>query len=111
MPRKKYSEDTIIQILEDANGGRDSVRQVVRKHGISEPTFYRWKAEFAGLDAAQVRSLRRLKHENLRLRRAVEDRGLEAKVLRDLNAGTWKGTASAGAMSAAASTTTESEVR
>ncbi len=53
-----------------------------RKHGISEQTFYRWKAKYGGMDVSEARRLKQLEDENRRLKHAVADLTLEAQALR-----------------------------
>ena len=72
MKTKRYSTEQIIGILKEAEAGLP-VKELCRKHGVSEATFYKWKAKFGGLDVSDARRLRQLEDENARLKRALED--------------------------------------
>ncbi len=61
-----------------------SVAEVCRKLGISEATFYNWKKKYDGLGAAELRSLRQLEEENLRLKQIVADLTLDKQMLQDV---------------------------
>ena len=68
MKRKRFTEEQIIGILKEAEAGAKST-DLCRRHAISEQTFYRWKAKYAGLEVNEARRLRTLEHENGRLKR------------------------------------------
>src|SRR5215470_16690862 len=72
MKRKRFTEEQIIGILKEAEAGAKST-DLCRRHAISEQTFYRWKAKYAGLEVNEARRLRTLEHENTRLKRLVAD--------------------------------------
>jgi len=61
--RKRFTEERIIGILEEAEAGGKST-ELCRRHGISEQTFYRWKSKYGGLEVNEARRLRQLEHEN-----------------------------------------------
>ena len=65
------------------------VAEAVRSIGVTEQTFYRWRAEFGGLQLDQVKRLKELETENARLRRAVSDLTLEKLILREAASGNW----------------------
>jgi putative transposase len=58
--------------------------EVVRRHGITAKTYYRWKAKFAGMNVSEDRRLRQLEEENSRLKRLVAEQALDNSVLKDL---------------------------
>ena len=70
MKRSKYTEQQIMFALKQAETGV-TVAEVCRKMGISEATFYNWKKKYDGLGAAELRRLRQLEEENLRLKRKL----------------------------------------
>lgn len=88
MKRKGFSEEQIVGILKEA-AGSDNARGVVRKHGISETTFYRWKARYSGMGLPEVRRLKWLEEANTRLTRRVADLSLDNAMLRDVVGRKW----------------------
>lgn len=88
MRGKRYSEEQIIGVLKEAEAGVP-VPELLRKHGISQGTFYRWKAKFGGLDVSEARRLRALEEENRRLKRLVADQALDIQMLRDVCSKKW----------------------
>ncbi len=83
MKQKRFTEAQIAFALRQAESGV-AVAEVIRKLGISEQTFYRWKKKYAGLGAAEVRRLRELEDENRRLKRMVADLALDKQMLQDV---------------------------
>jgi putative transposase len=88
MKRKRFSEEQIIGILSEAAAGATAV-EVCRRHGVSETTFYRWKAKFGGMEVSDARRLRQLEAENTRLKRLLADAHLDNAALKDLLAKNW----------------------
>lgn len=83
MKRKRYSVEQIVAILKQAEVGVP-VAELIRQVGISEQTFYRWKKQYVGLEADQVRQLRQVQEENLRLKRLVAELTLDKTMLQDV---------------------------
>lgn len=83
MKRKRYSEEQIVRVLEEASSGTP-VTEVCRKYNISNPTFYEWKKKYGGMSASDVRELRAVKEENQRLKRLLAERDLEVDALKDV---------------------------
>jgi putative transposase len=88
MKRKRYREEQIIGILKEGESGV-AVADVLRKHGICQGTYYRWKSKFGGLEVSDARRLRALEQENRRLKSMVADLMLDNKVLKDINSKKW----------------------
>ena len=68
MKRSRFAEEQIISILREQEAGVP-VSDLCRKHGLSSPTFYKWKAKYGGLDVSEARRLKALEDENARLTR------------------------------------------
>lgn len=82
MKKKRYTEEQIAFAIRQAEAGTP-VAEVVRKMGVSEATFYRWKAKYAGLGVAEVRRLKHLEDEVRRLKQLVADLSLDKAMLQD----------------------------
>lgn len=85
MRKSRYSEEQILGILRLAEAGQ-TVADVCRQHGISEGTYYRWKAQYGGLELSQLRRLRQLEDKNRRLKQFVADLTLDNTALKDIAA-------------------------
>ena len=88
MKKKRFSEEQIIAVLKEAEAGA-KVLDLCRKHGISDATFYNWKAKYAGMTVAELRRLRELEAENAKLKRIVADQQLDVSALKDLLGRKW----------------------
>jgi putative transposase len=86
--KKRLSEEQIIGILKEQEGGL-TAGDVCHRHGISEATFYNWKAKFGGMDVSEARKLKALEVENARLKRMVADLHLDIEILKDVNSKKW----------------------
>ncbi len=82
MKKSRFSEEKIIAVLKQAEAGV-RVAELVRKHGISDATFYNWKAKYGGLDVSQLRRLKELEAENARLKSMFADLSLAHHALQD----------------------------
>ena len=80
MGRKQYTEEQIAFALRQAESGTP-VAEIIRRLGVSEQAFYRWKKQFAGLGVAELRRLRTLEEENRKLKQLVADLSLDKKML------------------------------
>ena len=88
MKRKRYSEDQIIQILKEAEGGLPVV-ELGRKYGVSEQTVYRWKSKYGGLEVSELKRLKQLEDENRRLKKIVAHQALDIEMLKDVTSKNW----------------------
>ena len=86
MKRKRYTEEQIAFALRQHESGT-SVADIVRKLGISEQTFYRWKKKYDALGVAELRRLKQLEEENRKLKQLVADLSLDKKMLQDVVSG------------------------
>jgi putative transposase len=80
--KSRFSEEKIIAVLKQAEAGV-KVSDLVRKLGISEATFYNWKARYGGLDASQLRRLKELEGENAKLKKMYAELSLTHHALQD----------------------------
>ena len=83
MRNSKFAETQIVAILQEADAGVP-VKEVCRKHGISSPTYYKWKAKYGGLGVSELKRMKELEAENAKLKRMYADKAMEADALRDL---------------------------
>lgn len=83
MKRKKYSEQQIVKILNEAEAGVP-VTELSRQHGFSQSAFYKWKAKYGGMDVSALKRLKELEAENSKLKQMYAELSLEHKVLKDI---------------------------
>ncbi len=83
MRKSKYTEEQIAFALKQAETGTP-VKEVIRKMGITEQTFYRWKKKYGGLGTSELRRLKQLEEENRRLKQMVADLSLDKHMLQDV---------------------------
>jgi putative transposase len=83
MKKKRFSVEQIVGVLKQAEVGVP-VAELIRKVGISEQTFYRWKKHYVGLEVDQVRQLKQLQEENARLKQLVAELSLDKTMLQDV---------------------------
>ena len=88
MPKKRHTEEQIVAVLRQVEAGA-RVAEVCRKAGISEQTFYRWKAKYAGLEVDEVRKMAQLEEENMRLKQLVAELTLDKTMLQDVLSKKW----------------------
>ena len=81
--RKRFTQEQIAYALRQAEGGVP-VGEVIRRLGISENTFYRWKKKFAGMGVAEIRRMKQLEEENKKLKQMVADLSLDKQMLQDV---------------------------
>jgi putative transposase len=81
--KKRFSAEQIVAILKQAELGIP-VAELIRQVGVSEQTFYRWKKKYRGLEVDQVRELKQVREENVRLKRIVADLTLDKAMLQDV---------------------------
>ncbi len=88
MKGSRFSEEQIIGIIKQQEGGRTTA-EVCREAGISQATFYAWKAKFGGMSVSDAQRLRQLEAENAKLRRVVADLTMDNVALKDVVSKKW----------------------
>lgn len=83
MKRSRFNEAQIIGVLREQEAGSPTA-EVCRRHGISEQTFYRWKAKYGGMGVSEAQKLRTLEDENRRLKKLLAESMLDVAALKDL---------------------------
>jgi len=86
--KKRFSEEQIIRVLKEHEAGRKT-SELCRQHGISEGTFYNWKAKFGGMDVSDAKKLRLLEAENAKLKRLLADAELDKLMMKELLSKNW----------------------
>jgi putative transposase len=81
--KSRYTEEQIAYAMKQAETGTP-VAEVIRRMGISEQTFYRWKKLYGGLGVGELRRLKQLEDENRQLKRLVADLSLDKHILQDV---------------------------
>lgn len=81
--KKRFTEEQIVAILREADTGDKTVAELARQHGVSEPTIYGWRRKYGGMEQAEVRRLRELEKENVRLKRLLAERDVEIDVIKE----------------------------
>lgn len=83
MKKTRYSEEQIVGILKEADAGIP-VSELCRKYGISDATYYNWKAKYGGMAASDVKRLKQMEDENRRLKQLVADLTLDNQALKSV---------------------------
>jgi len=86
--KKRFTEEQIIRVLKQHEAGAKA-KELCRDHGISEATFYKWKAKFSGVDVSDAKKLKALVSENAKLKRLLADAELDKLMMKDLLSKNW----------------------
>lgn len=78
----RFTESQIVAILKQQDGGQ-TVAQITREHGISEATFYNWRAKYGGMQVSEVKRLKELEDENRRLKKMYAELSLQNEVIKE----------------------------
>lgn len=83
MKRSRFSEEQIIGILKEHQAGL-SARELCRKHGISDATFYNWRTKYGGMEVSEAKRLKSLEDENRRLKKLLAEAELDKATLKEM---------------------------
>lgn len=83
MKSSRFTETQIIGILKEADSGAP-IKEICRKHGISDATFYNWKSKYGGMNASDLKRMKEMEREISQLKRMYADVAMENRALRDL---------------------------
>jgi putative transposase len=83
MKKSRFTEAQIVGILKETDSGM-LVKDVCRKHGISSPTYYKWKSKYGGMEASDIKRLKDLEAELSKLKQMYADLALENRAMKDL---------------------------
>jgi putative transposase len=83
MKRARFTETQIVAILKEADSGVP-VKDVCRKHEISDATYYNWKSKYGGMEASDLKKMKELERELSQMKRMYADMALENRALKDL---------------------------
>jgi putative transposase len=86
--KRRFTEEQIIGILREQEAG-GAVKEIIRRHGISEQSFYRWKAKYGGMEVSEARRLRALEAENGKVKRLLAEAHLDNAALKDVLGRKW----------------------
>ena len=85
MKRSKFTDEQILAVVREGEAGR-KVADLCRTHGISEQTYYRWKAKYGGMELSEMQRLKQVEDENRRLKQIVAEQTLDIQALKAINA-------------------------
>ena len=88
MKAKRFSEEQIIGVLKEAEAGAKT-KELCRRHGISEATFYNWKAKYGDMEVSDAKRLRSLEDENRKLKKLLAESMLDQAALKELLTKKW----------------------
>jgi putative transposase len=86
--KKRYTEEQIIGFLKEAEAGV-ALKDLCRKHGFSEASFYLWRSKFGGMDVSDAKRLKALESENARLKKLLAESMLEIEITREVLKKKW----------------------
>ena len=88
MKKSRFTDSQIIAILKEAESGM-RVADLCRTHGMSDATFYKWRAKFGGMDASMMKRMKELEEENRRLKKMYAEEKLKAEIIQEAMEKKW----------------------
>ena len=88
MKKSRFKESQIIAILKEAESGVP-VAELCRKHGMSDATFYNWRAKYGGMDVSMMKRMKELEDENRRLKKMYAEEKLKAEIIQEAMEKKW----------------------
>jgi putative transposase len=83
MKRSRFTEEQIIGILKEHQAGLGA-KELCRKHGVSDATFYKWRAKFGGMEVSDAKKLKALEAENARLKKLLAEQMMDVSTLKEM---------------------------
>ena len=83
MKKSRFTESQIVSILKEADGGVQ-IKDICRKHGISDTTYYNWKSKYGGMDSSDLKRMKEMERELSQFKRMYADLALENRALKDV---------------------------
>ena len=84
--KKRFTEEQIIGFLREADAGM-AVKELCRRHGFSEASYYLWRSKFGGMNVSEAKRLKELEAENARLKKLVANQALDIDMLKEIGSG------------------------
>ena len=88
MKKKRFTEDQIVKVLKEYEGGRE-IKDLCRELGVTGTTFYNWRKKYRGMDSSQLKRLKELESENRKLKQMYADAALDNMALKDVISKKW----------------------
>ena len=83
MKKSRFTQEEIIGVLKEHHAGL-SAAELCRKHGVSDATFYKWRAKYGGMDVSDARKLKALEEENAKLKRLLAEQVMDVSTLKEM---------------------------
>ena len=88
MKKKRFTEEQIVKVLKEYEGGRE-IKDLCRELGVTSATFYNWRKKYNGMDSSQLKRLKELEEENRKLKQMYADAALDNMALKDVISKKW----------------------